>query len=149
MEQTQLQAAWEHILTKMKETLAESAFKWFSSVKPLSLTDTEFVLSAQNELVKEWITSHYLTIVEDAVSAVLGTKHKVVFEVLPPAAAPEPSSKEADGSAEAKKAESTAAAHAGSRKKRIPTKGRSFRNSRPQPSIPAICTLSPLATVHR
>lgn len=39
MEQTQLQAVWEQILTKMKETLAESAFKWLKSVKPLSLTD--------------------------------------------------------------------------------------------------------------
>ena len=69
MEQTQLQAVWEQILTKMKETLAESAFKWFKSVKPLSLTDDGFVLSVQNDLVKDWITSHYLTIVEDAVSA--------------------------------------------------------------------------------
>ena len=53
MEQTQLQAVWEQILTKMKETLAESAFKWFKSVKPLSLTDDGFVLSVQNDLVKD------------------------------------------------------------------------------------------------
>ena len=88
MEQTQLQAVWEQILTKMKETLAESAFKWFKSVKPLSLTDDGFVLSVQNDLVKDWITSHYLTIVEDAVSAVLGSKHKVSFQVVPEAQPP-------------------------------------------------------------
>ena len=93
MEQTQLQAVWEQILTKMKETLAESAFKWFKSVKPLSLTDDGFVLSVQNDLVKDWITSHYLTIIEDAVSAVLGSKRKVDFLVLPsvqPEPEPEP-----------------------------------------------------------
>ena len=89
MEQTQLQAVWEQILTKMKETLAESAFKWFNSVKPISLTEAGLVLSVQNDLVKDWITSHYLTIVEDAVSAVLGSKHKVSFQIMPEAQ-PEP-----------------------------------------------------------
>ena len=127
MEQTQLQAVWEQILTKMKETLAESAFKWFKSVKPLSLTDDGFVLSVQNDLVKDWITSHYLTIVEDAVSAVLGSKHKVSFQVVPEAQPePEPAKQEA---AE----EETAASHSNSRKKEDPNQGSLFQDQPPAP----------------
>ena len=121
MEQTQLQAVWEQILTKMKETIAESAFKWFKSVKPLSLTDDGFVLSVQNDLVKDWITSHYLTIVEDAVSAVLGSKHKVR---RPPVTA-------------------TAA------RKKTPIREASSRTSRPPLSITATCTSSRRATARR
>ena len=128
MEQTQLQAVWEQILTKMKETLAESAFKWFKSVKPLSLTDDGFVLSVQNDLVKDWITSHYLTIVEDAVSAVLGSKHKVSFQVVPEAQPePEPAKQEAA------KEEETAASHSSSRKKEDPNQGSLFQDQPPAP----------------
>ena len=128
MEQTQLQAVWEQILTKMKETLAESAFKWFKSVKPLSLTDDGFVLSVQNDLVKDWITSHYLTIVEDAVSAVLGSKHKVSFQVVPEAQPEvEPAKKETAGE------EETAASHSSSRKKEDPNQGSLFQDQPPAP----------------
>ncbi|WP_075442845.1 chromosomal replication initiator protein DnaA [Selenomonas ruminantium] len=82
MEQSQLQAVWEQILDNMKEQLAASAFKWLNPVKPLSLTDSELVLGAQNAMSKEWITSHYLTILEDAVADVLGAPHKIVMKVI-------------------------------------------------------------------
>lgn len=140
MEQTQLQAVWEQILTKMKESLAESAFKWFASVKPLSLTEDELILSVQNDLVKDWITSHYLTIVEDAVSAVLGSKHQVTLEIVPAASVPEKTKDEA--------APATSTHTGGRAKKRTPTRERSSRNSRPLSSTTAICTSLPPATAH-
>lgn len=155
MEQTQLQAVWEQILTKMKETLAESAFKWFKSVKPISLTATGLVLSAQNDLVKDWITSHYLTIIEDAVGAVLGSKRKVDFLVLPsvqPEPEPEPAKPEKTPTApktqkrqkRQKKQPATAAA-----RRKTPIRGRSSRSSRPHPSTTATCTSSRQATARR
>ena len=82
MEQSQLQAVWEQILDNMKEQLAASAFKWLNPVKPLSLTESELILGAQNAMSKEWITSHYLTILEDAVADVLGAPHKIVMKVI-------------------------------------------------------------------
>ena len=139
MEQTQLQAVWEQILTKMKETLAESAFKWFKSVKPLSLTDDGFVLSVQNDLVKDWITSHYLTIVEDAVSAVLGSKHKVSFQVVP----------EAQPEVEPAKKKRRPPVTAAAAKKKTPIREASSRTSRPPLSITATCTSSRRATARR
>ena len=133
MEQTQLQAVWEQILTKMKETLAESAFKWFNSVKPISLTEAGLVLSVQNDLVKDWITSHYLTIVEDAVSAVLGSKHKVSFQIMPeaqPEPEPAPPEKAAASTGDAK--DTSSSSHS-SRKKEDPNQGTLFQEQPPAP----------------
>lgn len=144
MEQTQLQAVWEQILTKMKETLAESAFKWFKSVKPLSLTDDGFVLSVQNDLVKDWITSHYLTIVEDAVSAVLGSKHKVSFQVCP-----KHSLKWSQPSRRRPKKKIRPPVTAAAAKKKTPIREASSRTSRPPLSITATCTSSRRATARR
>ena len=82
MEQSQLQAVWEQILNNMRDQLAASAFKWLNPVKPLSLTDSELVLGTQTGMAKDWITSHYLTILEDAVSAVLGEPRKITMKVV-------------------------------------------------------------------
>ena len=82
MEQSQLQAVWEQILNNMRDQLAASAFKWLDPVKPLSLTDSELVLGTQTGMAKDWITSHYLTILEDAVSAVLGEPRKITMKVV-------------------------------------------------------------------
>jgi chromosomal replication initiator protein len=82
MEQSQLQAVWEQILNNTRDQLAASAFKWLDPVKPLSLTDSELVLGTQTGMAKDWITSHYLTILEDAVSAVLGGPRKITMKVV-------------------------------------------------------------------
>lgn len=82
MEQSQLQAVWEQILNNMRDQLAASAFKWLDPVKPLSLTDSELVLGTQTGMAKDWITSHYLTILEDAVAAVLNGPRKITMKVV-------------------------------------------------------------------
>ena len=82
MEQSQLQAVWEQILNNMRDQLAASAFKWLDPVKPLSLTDSELVLGTQTGMAKDWITSHYLTILEDAVDAVLNRSRKITMKVV-------------------------------------------------------------------
>ena len=82
MEHSQLQAIWEQILNKIREQLANSAFVWLDPIMPLKLTDTELILGVQTNMAKEWIGSHYLTILEDAVTEVLGTPHQVTMEVV-------------------------------------------------------------------
>lgn len=82
MEHSQLQAVWEQILDNMKEQLASSAFKWLDPVKPISLTESELVLGTQTGMAKDWITSHYLTILEDAVMAVTGSRRRILMKVM-------------------------------------------------------------------
>lgn len=86
MEQAELQAIWEQILAKMREQLASSAFRWLDPMQPLALTDTILTLSTQTSVAKEWIVSHYLTIMEDAVADVLGGPRAVEIEVIEPPA---------------------------------------------------------------
>ena len=93
MEQSQLQAVWEQILNKMREQLAKSAFKWLDPVQPLALTSTELVLGTQTDMAKEWISSHYLTILADAVTEVLGSPRQITMQVIEE---PAPSASPAD-----------------------------------------------------
>lgn len=82
MEQSQLQAVWEQILNKMREQLAKSAFKWLDPVQPLALTSAELVLGTQTGMAKDWISSHYLTILADAVTEVLGSPRQITIKVI-------------------------------------------------------------------
>lgn len=82
MEHSQLQAVWEQILDNMREQLASSAFKWLDPIQPISLTESELVLSTQTGMAKDWITSHYLTIMEDAVAAVVGSRCNIRMKVV-------------------------------------------------------------------
>ena len=82
MEQAELQAIWEQILNNMRDQLAGSAFKWLDPIQPLSLTESDLVLGTQTAMAKDWITSHYLTIIEDAVTAVVGGPRKIVMKVI-------------------------------------------------------------------
>lgn len=77
-----MQVVWEQILDNMREQLASSAFKWLDPVKPISLTESELVLGTQTGMAKDWITSHYLTILEDAVTDVIGSRRKILMKVV-------------------------------------------------------------------
>ncbi|MDD6134742.1 MAG: chromosomal replication initiator protein DnaA [Selenomonadaceae bacterium] len=90
MEQAELQAIWEQILNNMRDQLAGSAFKWLDPIQPISLTESDLVLGTQTAMAKDWITSHYLTILEDAVAAVVGSPRKIVMKVIEAEKTPEP-----------------------------------------------------------
>ena len=56
MEQTELQAFWEQVLTRIRETLAEPACKkWLVPLKPLDLTSTALTLGAKTDFERDWI----------------------------------------------------------------------------------------------
>ncbi|SDG57879.1 chromosomal replication initiator protein DnaA [Selenomonas sp. WCT3] len=85
-----MQAIWEQILNNMRDQLAGSAFKWLDPIQPISLTESDLVLGTQTAMAKDWITSHYLTILEDAVAAVVGSPRKIVMKVVETEKTPEP-----------------------------------------------------------
>ena len=94
MEQAELQAIWEQILNNMRDQLAGSAFKWLDPIQPISLTESDLVLGTQTAMAKDWITSHYLTILEDAVAAVVGSPRKIVMKVIEAEKTPEEKERE-------------------------------------------------------
>ncbi len=86
MEQTQLQTVWAQILEKTQESLAKPACeKWIVPLRPLSLDDTTLVLGSKNDFTRDWINDHYLTILRDATTAIVGSSHQVHIETLPEA----------------------------------------------------------------
>jgi len=83
MEQTQLQVVWAQILEKTKESLAPAACdKWIVPLQPLSLNDTTLVLGAQTDFTRDWINDHYLTILCDATTAIVGSARAVTLETV-------------------------------------------------------------------
>ena len=84
MDDTQLQGIWAQILEKTKESLAQAACdKWLVPVKPLDLTSKRLVLGVQNDFASEWIRDHYLTILQDAAEAIIGSPRQIRLQTLP------------------------------------------------------------------
>ncbi len=79
MEQEKLDAVWQEILNELKNSLAPTAFRWLSPVTPISLTEDTLTLGAPTDAHCEWIESHYLAIMKDAVKATLGVPIKILL----------------------------------------------------------------------
>lgn len=94
MEQEKLDAIWQEILNELKNSLAPTAFRWLAPVVPLSLTEDTLTLGAPTDAHCDWITSHYLAIMEDAVRATLGTPIKIRLVKQEPSASAEEEKKE-------------------------------------------------------
>ena len=83
MDETQMQAIWEQILSKVQESLSESVCnKWLRPVRPLSLTDQTLTIGTPNDFYKEWITDRYIPFLEDAVLDTTGNKLKIILKSL-------------------------------------------------------------------
>lgn len=81
MEQTEIQAIWEKILEKLRDTITESACqRWFYSMKPLALTETALSLRASNDFSKRYVEDHYIPFIQDAAFIVLERKLEIRVE---------------------------------------------------------------------
>ncbi len=83
MDETQMQAIWEQILSKVQESLSESVCnKWLRPVRPLSLTDQTLTIGTPNDFYKEWILDRYIPFLEDAVLDTTGNKLHITIQSL-------------------------------------------------------------------
>ena len=90
MDQTQLRAVWEGILSKIRENLSETACKqWLAPITPLSLTDTTLELGTPNAFSKDWIERFYLPFLKEASLAVTKKDLTIVLTSLDQEAPPE------------------------------------------------------------
>ena len=90
MDQTQLRAVWEGILSKIRENLSETACKqWLAPITPLSLTDTTLELGTPNAFSKDWIERFYLPFLKEASLAVTKKDLTIVLTSLEQEAPPE------------------------------------------------------------
>ena len=76
MDETQMQAVWEKILSKVQESLSEIVCnQWLRPVRPVSFTNQTLTIGAPNEFHKDYIINRrYIPFIEDATLDVTGNR---------------------------------------------------------------------------
>jgi chromosomal replication initiator protein len=73
---------WTEVSGRLRDALSEQTFDtWLSQVSAADLSGTELVLAAPNDFTREWIESHFGSLVEAAVRDVAGADRQVRFIV--------------------------------------------------------------------
>lgn len=83
MDETQMKAIWEQILSKVQESLSESVCnKWLRPVRPIALTDQTLTIGTPNDFYKEWINDRYIPFLEDATLDATGNRLHIIIQSL-------------------------------------------------------------------
>jgi chromosomal replication initiator protein len=81
------QGVWARVTEKARGELPESSFTmWFSEVRPASLAGDVLELSVPSEYVRDWLTRHYLPLIQSAASEAVGSPLRVHVVADPEAA---------------------------------------------------------------
>lgn len=86
---TDITEIWQQINDTIKESVNGKAFAtWFKPIKPLKLEDTSLTIQVPSQFFYEWLEQHYNTIINNALSLVLGPEYKLVYSVVMDSNAP-------------------------------------------------------------
>ena len=67
MQPSQLKNLWQQVLIEARDFLSEAACaKWLDPLKPLALEKNVLILSASDDLQKQWVEDRYLSKLEEA-----------------------------------------------------------------------------------
>ncbi len=77
-----LEDTWQNILDVIKENINKRSFStWFAPVKALSISPETIEVSVPNRFFCEWIDNHYSSLVQNAITQVLGDSKKIKYIV--------------------------------------------------------------------
>lgn len=86
---TDVTEIWQQILDTIHESVNGKAFAtWFKPIKPLKLEDTSLTIQVPSQFFYEWLEQHYNTVINNALSGVLGPEFKLVYSVVMDSNAP-------------------------------------------------------------
>lgn len=75
-----LEETWQKIVQELKKSIAEAHLsKWIYPLLPLKILDDKIIIIAPNNFFKEWVESHYIPFILDAIMCV--TKKKLDLEI--------------------------------------------------------------------
>lgn len=75
---------WEAILGKLQETMHNESFlTWFQPLAPIALDNNKLTLGIPNRFHHEWIDSHYMSILNQAVKDTHGVPLDISFKIDP------------------------------------------------------------------
>ena len=79
-----LNSLWSKIIPALEKSLNKPIFEAFvSSTKPLGITENKFEIAVPNELVKEWLSKHCVTLLEQELRPFYPELSSVFFVVGP------------------------------------------------------------------
>lgn len=77
-----LEKVWEKILLKLSDEIDYPAFEsWIKPVKPVSITDNDFVISTSSTLSKEWILKNYSATISEILKDISGKNLNLKIEI--------------------------------------------------------------------
>jgi chromosomal replication initiator protein len=75
-------ALWSEVTARLKGALNESAYRtWFGEARAAAITNGELVVGVPNNFTREWIETHFGSLVRAAVSDASGSRLSVRFRV--------------------------------------------------------------------
>jgi len=73
---------WQAVLEKLSSQVGQKSFDtWFAPVEPLHFDAKRVELGVANRFIKEWLRDHYLMMIKEAVSEILGSSPEIGFTV--------------------------------------------------------------------
>ena len=73
---------WGSIIDVIKQNINKRSFStWFAPIEPVQLVDDVIELKVPNKFFCEWIDNHYSSLLQNAITQVLGDTKKVKYIV--------------------------------------------------------------------
>src|SRR5512134_2401890 len=80
---------WSQVVDRARRELAESSYAmWFTGVRATSLHDGVLEVAAPSDYVRDWLTKHYVPMIERVASDAAGAPVRVQLIVSPAETAP-------------------------------------------------------------
>ena len=85
------QAIWDDVLDYVRDQVSETEFRtWFKQVRPLGISEGVFQLGVPHSFARDWIRSHFGTVLEQALRDLGAPSPTVGFQVVTFAASEQP-----------------------------------------------------------
>jgi chromosomal replication initiator protein len=69
---------WSHVLDAARRDVSESSFAmWFAEVRPVGYDGTVLEIEAPSDYVRDWLSRHYVDMIQRSASAVVGSPVRV------------------------------------------------------------------------
>ena len=79
-----LNILWNKLIPLLQKSLNKPIYEaLISSTKPLAIKDNSFIIAVPNEIVKDWLSKHCITLIEQELSSLHPEITKASFTVGP------------------------------------------------------------------
>ncbi len=82
---------WSKVCKHLEKLLHPDVYsRWIAVIQPKDMTDETITLSVDNDFYQTWLEENYLSLIQDALSAIHDSPLKIIFTVTPQGSQPVP-----------------------------------------------------------